>query len=305
MGLVGSIQRFSIHDGPGIRTTVFLMGCGLRCLWCHNPEDLEPSPALQVVSAHCTGCGACAAVCPVKAVRLQDGKAVTDRRACIRCFACAAACPTGARRRHGQEWEVPSLLAEIRKDKAYYDRSGGGLTLSGGEPLLQKDFAADLLAAAREEGIHTAVETALHIGRDALEAALPHTCLFLCDIKAAVPALHKRLTGADNRRILENLAWLDAHARELRLRMPLIPSLNDGEDNLRAVARFILEKTGRRELELLPYHGLAADKYHALDMPYGSAAVTPPSRETMARAMEILEKEGLRAFTQNGKAEST
>lgn len=263
-GVIFDIQRFSLHDGPGIRTTVFFKGCDLRCLWCHNPESQSPTPELLFYEHLCVGCGACRTFC---------GKAFTP--ACTRRGDCAEVCRYGAREKSGRTVTVEETLATVLRDRRFYETSGGGVTLSGGEPLLQPDFAYALLSGLKAAGAHTAIETAAHVPRETLERALPMTDLVLCDIKGIDGDLHRQNTGVSNRRILENARFLMANAKALRFRFPYIPGFNDGEAE--AVRAF----TKGFELELMPYHETGAGKYRALARPYPAEAARVPTREEM------------------------
>lgn len=263
-GFIFDIQRFSIFDGPGIRTNVFFKGCDLRCRWCHNPESQRQEPQLMFYAEKCVSCGKCTALC---------GKAFTP--ACSACGKCSAVCPRGARKISGYEESADVIIAKVLRDKEFYNTSGGGVTLSGGEPLLQADFAAEILRGCKEAGIHTAIETAAHVPAEAFKKVMPFTDLFLCDVKCVDAALHKELTGADNARILANAEALKKSGREVLFRMPVIPGLNDHE-----VAR-VKEFAGDFPLELLAYHKTGCGKYDALCMPYTASDIEPPAKETM------------------------
>ena len=215
-GCVFNIQKFSIHDGPGIRTTVFLKGCPLRCLWCHNPEGLEPSPEIEFEPSKCIGCGACVSACPAGCQTMDEAGRGFDRSRCDRCGKCADVCLTGSLKRVGRRMTVGEVMAKVLDDRLFYETSGGGMTLSGGEPFFQPDFALALLEAAKKEGLHTALETSGFCSRAVLIKAVPLTDLFLFDYKATGDELHKRLTGVLQAPILENLRALsDAGAKIL------------------------------------------------------------------------------------------
>ena len=267
------IQRFSLHDGPGIRTTVFFKGCSLRCLWCHNPESQSPAPELMFYKEKCTGCGACSAFC---------GKAFTD--ACVRCGSCAAVCPSCARERTGRKADTSEIVRNVLRDVPFYNTSGGGVTLSGGEPLLQPAAAYEILAECKQNGVHTAVETAGNVPQGTLEKILPVTDLFLFDIKGINETLYVKNTGVPNRRILENARFLASTGAEMRLRMPYVPGCNDQEAP--AVAAFA--KACGRPLELMAYHGIGAGKYAALGRTYSAENVAPPTADEMQRLARSL-----------------
>lgn len=277
---VFDVQRFCFQDGPGIRTTIFTKGCSLRCVWCHNPESLRPDPELLYYADKCLHCGLCAGACPSAAHAMTPAGHALARKKCTACGACVETCPGRALELAGTRRDTDSLLADIPRDRAVYAQTGGGVTVSGGEPLLQPEPLAELLAACKERGIHTAVETAGNIPPDHLAAVLPHVDLFLWDFKALSPDLHRRGTGADNALILANLESLFAHfPGPIWIRIPVIPGFNDSEDELRNIARRL---SGHRieRIELLPYHDIALSKYHALGLEYPMAA-TPPPKETL------------------------
>lgn len=259
-GVVFDIQRMCVHDGPGIRTTVFLKGCPLRCDWCHNPEGVSPAPELLYRNSLCLLCGKCAERCPHDAHEFtEEGGHRLNRLLCQRCFACVAVCGSDALARSGTEMSVEAVMAEALRDQPFYGRSGGGLTLSGGEPFLQKGFALALLAAAKAAGLHTCVETCCAVPWETLEAALPLVDLFLADYKETDPGLHKERTGRDNAQILENLARLDAAGAPMILRCPLIPGVNLRDDHLAGIAALANGLTHCRAVHIMGYHpgGLA------------------------------------------------
>lgn len=263
-GFIFDIQRFSIYDGPGIRTNVFFKGCNLRCKWCHNPESQLQKAQLMFYAEKCVGCGKCAQVCD---------KTFTPE--CAACGKCVQVCTHAARKISGYEEDSAIIIAKALKDREFYKTSGGGVTLSGGEPLLQADFAAEILKALKAEGIHTAVETAANVKESELQKVLPYTDLFLCDVKCIDPALHKELTGVDNSLILSNAAMLKSSGKDIVFRMPVIPGMNDNE--VKKVSGF----AGDAPFEILAYHKTGCGKYDALNMPYEAAAVEPPTKEYM------------------------
>lgn len=263
-GCVVEIKRFAIHDGPGIRTTAFLKGCSLHCRWCHNPECIAPEPEIGFYIGRCTGCGRCAAVCPAGAHHFTEGTHPLDRAACRRCGQCVEACYSGALQIHGQAMTATQLTAELLEDQDFYQHSGGGITLSGGEPLLQADFCAAALRLLRAEGLHTAVDTCGNVPWAAFEKVLPVTDLFLFDLKQMDTARHEKFTGAGNQRLLENLQRLDNAGAAIEIRIPLLPGWNDDAANLDAVGAFLGRLHGITAVKVLPYHALARSKYAAV-----------------------------------------
>ncbi|MCL4535907.1 MAG: glycyl-radical enzyme activating protein, partial [Bacteroidetes bacterium] len=250
-GIVFNVQRYSVHDGPGIRTLVFLKGCPLRCLWCCNPESQRARPEVEFFAAKCQRCGRCLEVCPQRAINPDlEAAARVDRSVCDDCGVCADACPSQALRMVGREMTLHEVLAEVRKDASYYRRSGGGLTLSGGEPLMQAEFSAALLRVAYDANLDTALETSGYGRWEDLEALLPWTQLVLLDLKHADSAVHRRLTGVPNEPILANARRLAKAGHPVVLRVPLIPGQNMDEDNLRATAALAAE-LGPQEVHLM------------------------------------------------------
>ena len=267
------IQRFSIHDGPGIRTTVFFKGCNLKCLWCHNPESQSTKPVLLYYKDKCTGCGECEKIC---------GNTYTEN--CIGCGKCSEVCKNKARRISGRTESTESIIKAVLKDKAYYETSGGGVTLSGGEPLLQSDACKEILSACKEAGVHTAIETAGCVKWEIFEKLLPYTDLFLFDIKGIDEDNHIKNTGMSNKLILENAAGLREKGAEVLFRMPYIPSYNDFEAE--TVVNFA--KSLGSELELMAYHNIAIGKYNALNRKNATEAVIPPSKEDMEKLAKSI-----------------
>ena len=269
-----NLQRFCTKDGPGIRTTVFFKGCPLHCLWCHNPESQAARHELLYQPAKCLHCLSCVAVCPHGCHRAEEGHHVLDRASCTACGACAdLGCP--ALEMAGKTVFVEAVLAEVKRDLPYYRNSGGGLTLSGGEPLMQAEAALALLRGAREAGIHTAVETCGAVPRAVLEQTLPLVDLYLYDYKETDPARHRAYTGMDNRLILENLYYLDAMQKPTVLRCPIIPGLNDRPDHLSGIAAVAGGMRFLREIVIEPYHTLGVGKYERLGRTYTLADAQP------------------------------
>jgi glycyl-radical enzyme activating protein len=259
--MVFAIERCSLHDGPGIRTTVFFKGCPLRCLWCHNPESQAAAPTLYSLHERCTACGACVDVCPRGCHRRGDAGGIRiDRTDCSACGACVEACPMEALEMKGVRMSVADVLSEVERDRAYYDTSDGGMTLSGGEPLAQWRFAEALLSGAHERGIHTCVETCGFGATEHLLRLAAHTDLFYYDIKETDPARHRDYTGVDPARIIENLEALDRQGAAVVLRCPIVPGMNDRPAHLTAVADLANRLPAVREIHPLAYHPMGAGK---------------------------------------------
>ena len=252
MGVIFDIRRFSLHDGPGIRTVVFVKGCPLRCKWCHNPESQSGGYELFFFPEKCIGCGACAAVCPANAHRMEAGRHVLDRARCTNCMRCAAECGAQALRKVGREVGVDEVMREVLADRDCYERSGGGLTVSGGEPLAQPEFVLELLKEAKKNGIHTAVDTSGYAKHEVLERFLEVADLFLYDIKETDAKRHLEFTGVELAPIVENLRFLDDRGAALIVRAPLLPGYNDRPEHRAAVERLTRELKNVREVEFLP-----------------------------------------------------
>jgi pyruvate formate lyase activating enzyme len=289
-GIVFDIMRFSTRDGPGIRTTVFLKGCPLACWWCHNPESQNPAPELMVRANLCIDCLACMEACPEGAITPTKASVVTDPERCTLCGTCLEVCHAEARQIVGREMDVEQVMVEIRKDLAFYDESGGGVTFSGGEPLMQAGFVAALLQACKLEGIHTALDTSGSAPWEAVDSLRSDVDLFLYDLKALDDEIHLRYTGVSNRRILDNLIRLSGHRHTIRVRIPLIPGINDSLEVLQALAEFVNCLPNRPEVELLPYHLTGVEKYHRLGRVYALEGLQPMVNEELQRIAVLFEK---------------
>jgi pyruvate formate lyase activating enzyme len=294
-GLVTNIQRYSTQDGPGIRTTVFLKGCPLDCWWCHNPEGRSGAPEVVVQETRCVRCGECIKVCPAEDTGSAGDAPLKPGPECTLCGACVEACPTGARQMTGGRNTVEEVLNEVLKDSIFYDDSGGGVTFSGGEPLMQAGFLNALLQACRSHGIRTAVDTCGYAPRESLMALAESVDLFLYDLKFLDEARHIEYTGVSNAIILSNLRELGAVHRNIWLRIPLIPALNDTEDQLDAMARLAASIPGVRQVNLLPYHRTGVQKFKRLGQDYRLAHVQPPSTAQMEAAVARFHAFGLNA----------
>ncbi|HSD29038.1 MAG TPA: glycyl-radical enzyme activating protein [Vicinamibacteria bacterium] len=285
-GRIFDVQRFSLRDGPGIRTTVFLKGCPARCLWCHNPESQSFAPELLVVETRCVSCGTCATVCPQGAPPPGSGL-------CTACGGCVDACPAGARRLAGRETSVDAVLQEAFRDRVFYEESGGGVTLSGGEPLAQPEFLAALLGACRAAGVHTAVDTCGSSPRERLLALAPLVDLFLFDVKLVDDARHRALTGLPFAPILENLRALATNHGNVWIRVPVVPGCTDAVADVAATAALVAGLPGVRQVSLLPYHRTGAAKSRRLGREYPLDALAPPSPERLEELASLFRQHGL------------
>ena len=294
-GMVFDIQRFSTHDGPGIRTTVFLKGCTMRCLWCHNPESIQPEPELQVFPGKCIGCSKCIQVCPAGAHQIQGGQKGFDRAKCIRCGKCAESCCADALVLTGRSMSADEVMEVIEKDRAFYGKSGGGVTFSGGEPVLQIGFLAGLLKECKRRGLHTVVETSGNVPWTSLLEIVPCTDLFLYDLKAMDETVHRHATGAGNKRILENLCKLSAQGAFVHVRVPVIPGVNNTYENMEAMSDFILGIHGVEQVEFIPFHRMASAKYESLDLEYSARDIVPPEKSELAAWAEFFTCRGIKA----------
>ncbi len=302
-GMIFDIKKYSIHDGPGIRTTVFFKGCPLRCWWCHNPESQSRQPELMLRGNRCVICGACEGVCPEHAIyTIQEGVTeagmpMTDRSLCKVCGTCVEACYSGAREWVGRTITVDEVMYAIERDVPFYDQSGGGVTFSGGEPLMQPEFLLSLLRACRTANIHTALDTCGYAPWRSLEKIAAEVDLFLYDVKLIDEAQHRVFTGVSNRLILNNLRRLSAMDAVLIVRHPLIPGINDDETSLRMLGEFLTGLRGVREVEITPYHPIAEAKYDGLGLTYQLPGLKTPNPDELARAVQTLRNFGLTVKT--------
>ena len=291
--LIANIQGYSIHDGPGIRTVVFLKGCPLRCRWCANPENLEDRVRVGFLANLCKHCGRCAKVCPQGAI-LPDADRRIDREKCDECAKCVEACFYGALIRYGKGMTAEEVFDQVRRDKIFYDSSGGGVTVSGGEPLTHADFVAELFALCRGEGIHTCVETCGCVPQAAFEKVLSLTDTFYFDLKLMDSEMHREYTGQGNDQILSNARFLAEKGADILFRQPLIPGVNSPEENVKATAAFI-RSLGREDLalQLIPYHRMGTSKYAALDIPYTLEDMKPMAAEEVEAVRALYESCGV------------
>jgi pyruvate formate lyase activating enzyme len=292
-GLVFNIQKYSLHDGPGIRTTVFLKGCPLCCTWCHNPESISPRQEILVVENRCAACGECRRACPFGASAAGEGTLPARNEQCTLCGACAESCPSDARRMVGREMAVAEVMDEVLRDRIFYEESSGGVTFSGGEPLMQPRFVLALLEACRACGLHTAIDTCGFGCTDHLLAMARLASLVLFDVKLMDDARHRQNCGVSNRPILENLRALDAIHRHIWLRVPVIPGVNDDEANLVAIAKLAAGTQGVRQVNLLPYHNTGVTKARRLARAAQADEPGQVSLERMEQAGELFRARGL------------
>jgi pyruvate formate lyase activating enzyme len=293
-GIVFNIQRFSIQDGPGIRTTVFLKGCPLHCAWCSNPESQNFKPEIVHRDSLCNKCGLCIDVCPEKAISIRDKGLSIDRNVCTNCGDCTEVCLPGALKILGQKMSAGEVFLEIKKDTDFFWNSGGGVTASGGEPLVQPDFVAALFKLCQDNGIDTCIETCGYASAEALEKVLPYTSLFLYDVKIRNGKSHREWTGASNKQILKNLEMTLASGVPVTIRVPLIPGINDSDQELKEIARIAmdsLKKPGK--VELLPYHKFGMGKYQQLDREYELTELTTQEAPELEKMKGLLESFGL------------
>ncbi|MCP4664343.1 MAG: glycyl-radical enzyme activating protein [bacterium] len=298
-GTVFNIMRYSVHDGPGLRTTVFLKGCPLSCRWCHNPESQSPNREIVFRENRCIACRECMAVCPAHAITAPGGMP-TAEDGCIDCGACLDACPTEARDAIGREVTVPEVMAEILKDLPFYEESGGGATFSGGEPLAQPEFLAALLRGCREQGIHTAIDTSGAAAFPIIDTIRSLVDLFLYDLKIMDDGRHERETGVSNGVILANLRKLCEAGHAVRVRVPIIPGLTDDPDNLRQLGAFVASLPTPPPIELLPYHAAGMEKYRLLHRPDGLPPIPSPTAQRLEEIAAALRRMGLDAGRRGG-----
>lgn len=284
------IKRFAVHDGDGIRTTVFFKGCPLQCVWCHNPEGISCKAELAYFAHKCIHCGECVSACPNGAHAIEGGAHHFYREKCIACGRCEEVCLGNALTFYGKEYTVEELLPILLKDKDFYDNSGGGVTLSGGECLLQADFCAELLKELKTRGIHTSVDTSGMVAKSALDKAMPYTDVFLYDIKAISEEVHKICTGYGNKQILDNLLYIEEKGTLVEIRIPLVPDLNDEEVD--KMGGFLARLRCVTKVRVLPYHNLAGAKYSSLGLK-NTLPVRLPTEEELQSAIDKLKGYGL------------
>jgi pyruvate formate lyase activating enzyme len=292
LGVVTDIQRFSIHDGPGIRTLVFMKGCLLRCPWCSNPETQLASPELMHYAFKCIRCNSCVDACSLNAINLE-GKAFIDIERCQLCGDCIAACPSGALKMVGEVMSAEKVCEIINNDRVFYENSGGGATFSGGEPLLQPEFLAEMLCRLQTDGVHTAVETSGSVDWPVIEHLERAIDLFLYDLKILDPERHKETVGVSNRLVVENLKKLASHRDQIIVRIPVIPQLTAFADNIPRIFELLSSLPSIHEVHLLPYHNFGMSKYHYAGRNYVLEALQPPEMSQLNALMDLAKNMGL------------
>lgn len=297
-GFIFSVKRYAINDGPGIRVTFFMKGCNLQCAWCHNPEGVSVNAEKLYTASKCIGCGTCVSVCPADALTLTSAGVETDRDLCTLCGKCAEICPTKAFAMSGQKMSVQEIMEIIEKEKVFMEQSGGGVTFSGGEPLLQPDFLREVLEECGRRNIHRAVDTAGNISTETLMSIVPFTDLFLYDLKMMDSQLHEEYTGFPNQLILSNLVRLSESGTGIIIRIPLIGGVNDDEQNARETAEFLQSLPNPvMEIHLLPYHAIAKPKFLKLGRETSFEEFEEPSAEALDRFLEIMTGKGFKVQT--------
>jgi len=292
-GIIFDIKRYAIHDGPGIRTTVFLKGCPLRCLWCHNPEGQSSKPELFFRESQCfDGCTECLAACPKNALSLVNKSLTINRKKCDLCGKCVEACVYEALEISGREVTVEEVMKEIEKDRVFFDESGGGVTFSGGEPLYQPGFLNSLLEECKKKDIHTAVDTCGYAPSEVFEKIRDKVDLFLYDVKIIEDKRHQEATGVSNTLILKNLKELSNNGCKISVRIPVIPGINDSGNEISKIAEFLSTLEGIEEISLLPYHKAESKKYESLNILYKMENVPTPANSKIEKMKKMLGKYG-------------
>jgi pyruvate formate lyase activating enzyme len=294
--LIFDIKRYAINDGPGIRVVVFFKGCNLHCAWCHNPESISGKVEKMYSPAKCIKCGTCVEACPENAITLTSDGIITDPDLCTLCGKCTEVCPTKAIEMSGKEMSVSEIIDSIEKERVFFDQSGGGVTFSGGEPLIHTGMLMGLLEECGKRGIHRAVDTAGNVSTETIKNVARHTDLFLYDLKMMDSDLHRKWVGSGNEKILHNLKVLAATGAHIIIRIPLIGGVNDNDENIEHTAKFISELSGeKKQVHLLPYHNIAQNKYRKLGRADDFEVLHEPDKKTLERAIAIFGEYGIGA----------
>ncbi|MFH0992468.1 MAG: glycyl-radical enzyme activating protein [bacterium] len=288
-GMIFNIMRYSVSDGPGVRTTVFLKGCPLKCQWCHNPESISPKMEIMLRPDRCIRCGDCVERCDHEAIVELEHGFITDRNKCIQCGKCVDACAADARVVVGREISTEELFQEIVKDRVFFDRSGGGVTFSGGEPLLQYEFLLSILELCKRHDLHTAIDTTGLTSPEILDSVSRYTDLFLYDFKIQDEAKHKEFTGVSNTLIKENLERLIEWQKEVIIRIPLIPGINDNAQHLHDAGRYLASLKNIKEIQVLPFHHAGVEKYQRLGMNYVVGDLLSPTKLSVEGVASLLQ----------------
>lgn len=294
MSLITNVQKFSIHDGDGIRTSVFFKGCPLKCEWCHNPETQRFEKEMQCDKEKCVGCGTCAKVCPNGAISMENGKPEMKKDACTFCGKCVNFCPIGIREIIGREYSVKELIKELMKDQMFYEESGGGVTLSGGEVMaMDIDYILAIAKELKRQDVTLTIDTCGYVPYEKFQAILPYVHTFLYDVKVMDPKLHKKYIGVDNQLILDNLIRLAADGARIYIRIPTIKEVNGNEKNMKKTIAFLKEHDIHpAQINLLPYHDTGSGKYSKLDMEYKGTDLHAPEKEEMESFVRLFVESG-------------
>ena len=294
MSLITNVQKFSIHDGDGIRTSVFFKGCPLKCEWCHNPETQRFEKEMQCDKEKCVGCGTCAKVCPNGAISMENGKPEMKKDACTFCGKCVNFCPLGIREIIGREYSVKELIKELMKDQMFYEESGGGVTLSGGEVMaMDIDYILAIAKELKRQDVTLTIDTCGYVPYEKFQAILPYVNTFLYDVKVMDPKLHKKYIGVDNQLILDNLIRLAADGARIYIRIPTIKEVNGNEKNMKETIAFLKEHDIHpAQINLLPYHDTGSGKYSKLDMEYKGTDLHAPEKEEMESFVRLFVESG-------------